>query len=121
MVLIETLEPMESVSMDHFSTDQGLNLGLVDRASGLQKHFKTRGLTTEEVIKNVNPWFLQVGYPQEIRSDGGPAFRQTFTDWCTEKGIRHDTSSPYAPSSNGLAKNGVKQMKTLWKKCIRER
>ena len=62
-------------------------------------------------------WFREWGYPERIRSDNGPQFRGLFDQWCNDRNILHETSSPYNPSSNGLAEAAVKNMKALLQKC----
>lgn len=61
-------------------------------------------------------WFHKVGFPRRVKSDGGPQFRQKFSDLCTELNIIHEVSSPYNPRSNGLVEAAVKQVKGLLKK-----
>jgi hypothetical protein len=55
--------------------------------------------------------------PKVVKSDGGAQFRQCFTTWLGGLNIKHEVSSPYNPSSNGMSENGVKQVKGLMKKC----
>lgn len=62
-------------------------------------------------------WFVEVGYPEVIRTDGGPQFRREFDQFCRNTDIEHEKSSPYNPQSNGLAEAAVKSTKTLLKKC----
>eukprot|EP00094_Tigriopus_californicus_P014142 TCALIF_13697-PA protein Name:"Protein of unknown function" AED:0.33 eAED:0.33 QI:0/0/0/0.66/1/1/3/0/304 len=54
---------------------------------------------------------------QVIRSDGGHQFQGTFTEFCPERNILHELSSPYNPRSNGLAEAAVKAVKFLLGKC----
>ena len=54
-----------------------------------------------------------MGKPLRIRCDGGPQFRQEFDEWCQEKCIVHELTSPYHPESNGHAESAVKEMKHL--------
>jgi transposase InsO family protein len=66
---------------------------------------------------------------REIISDNGSAFVSSpFLKWAMSKDITLRTTSPYAPFSNGLAENKVRQIKTFcslfpnfpggWKKCL---
>ena len=57
------------------------------------------------------------GYPGSIRTDGGPQFRAEFSEWCSQRGIIHELSSPYHPQSNGHAEAAVKNVKQLIEKC----
>ena len=57
------------------------------------------------------------GWPNKIRTDGGPAYRNEFTNFCSSNGIKHELCSAYNPESNGLAEAGVKNMKSLVERC----
>ena len=59
---------------------------------------------------------LDFGYPEVIRSGGGPQFCGPFKDWCQKAGIIHELSLPYNPTSNGHAEQAVKLAKTLLSK-----
>ena len=67
----------------------------------------------------MKPLFAQFGLPDIIATDNGPCFVSSeFEDFLTINGIKHWKSSPYHPSSNGLAekavqiiKHGLKKMK----------
>ena len=61
-----------------------------------------------------------MGWPQSIRSDGGPQFRGEFGSFCEDNGIRHELSAPYNPRSNWLAESGVKIVKSILIKCLGE-
>ena len=39
---------------------------------------------------------------------GGPQFQGPFEEYCRARGIKHETSSPYNPRSNGHAEAAVK-------------
>ena len=53
------------------------------------------------------------GVPLVCRTDGGPQFRGPFKNYCLQRGIVHETSSPYNPRSNGHAEAAVKAAKYL--------
>ena len=109
--------PMEMVGIDFFEAAGKTHLLLVDRFSGYPLVHEMRTTTTEATTKRLDEWFSFLGYPAVIRSDGGPQFRGLFKDWCAERSIRHETSSPYNPNSNGLAEAAVKNVKALLLKC----
>ena len=56
-------------------------------------------------------WFNILGWPEKIRTDGGPQFRSEFDNFCKSFYIHHELSSPYHPESNGLAEAAVKNAK----------
>ena len=62
--------------------------------------------------------FTEHGYPDELVSNNGPCYRgKQFSEFLRRKGIKHTTSSPYYPQSNGLAEAYVKVIKNMMKKA----
>ncbi|XP_033111306.1 uncharacterized protein K02A2.6-like [Anneissia japonica] len=62
------------------------------------------------------------GAPAEIVSDNGPQYSsQPFKEMCRNWGVKHTTSSPRYPRSNGLAERTVRTLKSLIKKCTQTR
>ena len=58
------------------------------------------------------------GVAEELRTDNGPQFSSgEFSNFCKMYNIRHVTSSPHFPRSNGEAERGVQTVKRLWSKC----
>ena len=86
---------------------------MVDRFSGFPFLHRLRALDTAAVTRQLDEWFTMFGAPELIRSDGGPQFRSSFGDFCLERGIAWELSSPYNSQSNGLAESAVKAMKRL--------
>ena len=43
--------------------------------------------TSAKIIATVSDWFMDYGWPDVIRSDGGPQFRQEFTEFCKGNAI----------------------------------
>ena len=78
-------------------------------------------------LKRMDQWAITVafeavftkrGYPDEPVTDNGPCYRgEQFTEFLKRKGIKHVTSSPYHPQSNGLAETYVKVIKNMMKKA----
>ena len=91
--------PMSHVSTDLFELDDYHYLVMVDRYSGYTFVERLRKLSTDAIIDVLENWFLEYGYPNVIRSDGGPQFRSKFNEFCEAKGITKETSSPYNPQS----------------------
>ena len=60
---------------------------------------------------------MEYGYPNSIRSDGGPQFRSEFTEYRKNKRISHELASPYNPEPNGLAEAAIKNLKSLVIRC----
>ena len=92
-------------------------LVLADRYSGYVWNACIKDKCAETVVKQLRSWFIEFGWPNSLRTDGGPAYRNEFTRFCTANGIKHELSSPYNPESNGLAEAAVKNMKALVERC----
>ena len=90
---------------------------LVDRYSGYLWVKRFTKLTSSAVISHLNDWFLEYGFPERLRSDGGPQFRSEFASYCVDNNIVHELTSPYNSQANGLAESAVKAVKTLLSKC----
>ena len=105
--------PMVDVSTDLFSTAGKDYLVMVDRYSGFPFVARLNSLVASAITKCLQTWFYDWGVPCTIRSDGGPQFRTSFNNFCSEWGIQHEPTSPYHPQSNGHAEAAVKQMKHL--------
>ena len=76
--------------------------------------------TSAAIINVLKSWFNILGWPQSVRSDGGPQFRGEFSRFCDQFGIKHELSAPYNPRSNGLAESGVEIIKSILVKCLGE-
>ena len=55
---------------------------LVDRYSGYAWTDKLKDTSTATVTAKLNSWFTEYGYPEYIRTDGGPQFRRDFKAYC---------------------------------------
>ena len=61
--------------------------------------------------------FAKHGIPVKVMSDQGPQYSSSeFEDFAKMWGFEHQTSSPYYPSSNGLAERTVQTVKNILKK-----
>ena len=114
------MNPMSDVGVDLFEYAGKDYLIMVDRYSGFPFVNELKSTSTNSVCYQLKKWFAAEGIPRRIRTDGGPQFRALFQDWCEEAQIIHELSAAYHPQSNGLAENGVKQMKNLLRKCMED-
>ena len=85
----------------------------VDRYTGYIWVELLRSLATKAVTDVLDKIMGIFGIPITCRTDGGSQFRGPFDDYCKQKGIVHETSSPYNPRSNGHAEAAVKAAKHL--------
>ncbi|KAL0148840.1 hypothetical protein M9458_055849 [Cirrhinus mrigala] len=62
------------------------------------------------------------GRPDEIMTDNGPQYTgQPFKKFMADWGIKHTTSSPHYPKSNGFIERHVRQIKSIIKKTIQHK
>ena len=108
--------PMEQISCDLFQWEGKDYLAVVDRYSGYIWAKILRKTGTENVTKVLEDIFNDFGFPRKIQTDNGPQFRGPFQKFCENIGTVHETSSPFNPSSNGLAESAVKTAKKLLSK-----
>ncbi|KAG1696506.1 Transposon Ty3-G Gag-Pol polyprotein [Nymphon striatum] len=109
--------PMTHVGVDLFEAIGKTYIVMIDRYSGFLFVSKLTNSSTISVINILLKWFYDFGLPDIIRSDGGPCFRSEFREFCGKYLIKHEISSAYNPTSNGLAEAAVKNAKKLVLKC----
>ena len=63
-----------------------------DQACGFIDVKHTKDQTTQEAKRFVHEWAFNFGLPHKIKTDGGPAFRESYLG---SLGIGHTPSSPY--------------------------
>ena len=98
------IAPAEELSMDYATYENRKYLIIKDKASGILDVKATKGQSTAEAQRCVHEWAFTFGLPHQIKTDGGPAFREGFQSYLLGLGISHATTSAYNPQSNGLAK-----------------
>lgn len=77
---------------------------------------KMDSITTIDKLRDC---FARYGLPNTIISDNGPQLVSTeFEHFCTTNGIKHTTSPPYHPATNGAAENSVKTFKSALNKLL---
>ncbi|XP_037501558.1 uncharacterized protein K02A2.6-like [Rhipicephalus sanguineus] len=93
-------------------------LVVVDYCSRYIEVCYLRNTTTDTVIAPLKSLFARHGIPETFRSDNGPQFTSgKFANFTKEYQIKHATSSPHYPKSNGEAERMVKVAKDILKKA----
>ena len=74
--------------------------------------------TSEATIEKLRIVFLTHGLPEMVVTDNGGNFvsKEEFEAFLKQNGIRHMKTTPYHPSSNGLAERAVQTFKEGMKK-----
>ena len=101
---------MKHVASDLFDAKGDSYLVLTDRYSGYGWLAKLRKTNTEAVTAQLRKLFLEYGWPDYIRTDGGPQYRGEFRKFCEENKNTHELASAHNPESNGLAESAVKSI-----------
>ena len=110
--------PWTKLATDIFHFQGANYLILVDYTSKFPVVKQLRRIDQRAVTTALEEIFTERGYPDELVSDNGPCYRgEQFGEFLRRKGIKHTTSSPYYPQSNGLAEAYVKVVKNMMKKA----
>ena len=92
---------------------------LIDAYSKWIDAVSTHSPSAVAAIEHVRTTFPQFGIPETIVSDNAARFtRKEFKEFVTSNGIKHITSAPHHPASNGLAERAVQIMKSGLKKLV---
>lgn len=106
-------EPWSRLHIDYAGPFEGKHwLIVIDAHSKWMEVLPTRDTSTRKTIKLLRDIFARFGLPHLIVSDNGPQFKsEEFETWCKVNGIKHATSTPYHPKTNGLAERAVRTFK----------
>ena len=86
-------------------------------APSIIPNIKMKTATSHSTIKKMRTAFATHGLPEMLVTDNGSVFTSAeFRDFAASSGIRHVTTFPYHPASNGLAECAVQTFKRSMKK-----
>ena len=92
-------------------------LVVIDSYSKWLEVFPVNGTSSQATIEKLRGCFATHGLPRQIVSDNATCFTSAeFAEFTSRNGIKHTTTAPYHPSSNGLAERAVKIFKDGIKK-----
>ena len=90
---------------------------LVDAHSKWPEVVEMKSTTAEKTIEVMITLFGSYGIPEQVVSDNGPQFTsEEFAEFMRRNCIKHIRSTPYHPSTNGLAERFVQTFKSLTSK-----
>ena len=85
---------------------------LVDAHSKWPEVIEMKSTTAERTIEVMRTLFGSYGIPEQVVSDNGPQFAsEDFAEFMRRNRIKHIRSTPYHPSTNGLAERFVQTFK----------
>ena len=108
--------PWQQLGADFMMFDGSEYLVIVDYYSKMPivRKMPTSQCNSAKMITVLKELFAEHGIPEEIRSDNGPQFAShLFAEFTKDWNIKHSTSSPRNPRSNGQAESAVKIVKGL--------
>ena len=107
--------PWERVHIDYAGPIDGHNFLIITDAYSQYSVIKVvPNLSTATLITHMRYFFADYGLPCLIVSDNGRQLvSQEFKQFLKKNGVRHITSPPWHPSSNGLAERTVQTFKAL--------
>ena len=110
--------PWVRLHMDFAGPFEGkMILIVIDSHSKWIEAFPTKSSTSATVIELSRTLFAQCGVPEAVVTDNSSCFvSEEFETFLLKNGIKHITSAPYHPSTNGLAERAVQIAKRGLKK-----
>ena len=113
--------PWEKVGTDLFQLKGKDYLLVIDYYSNYPEIALLSNTSTSTIISHMKSMFARHGLPQVLVSDNAAIYTsQEFQEFAKSYEFKHITSSPYFAQSNGKSEVGVKIVKRLLKKAVRE-
>ena len=114
-------KPWERIHIDYAGPVDGMMfLVVVDAHSKWPEVIPTKTSTSAKTIMILRNMFARFGLPSQLVSDNATTFTsEEFQNFLKINGVKHITSAPYHPSTNGLAERFVQSFKAALKsaKC----
>ena len=113
-------EPWSRLHIDYFGPIYNKYFLIVlDAHSKWIEVFPTSNTTSSFTIQALTTLFARFGLPNLIVSDNGPQFKSgEFAKFLRNIGVRHITTAPFSPASNGAAENAVRTVKNALKRVL---
>ena len=110
-------QPWEKIAMDQFYVNGSLYVLVCDYFGEFPFSFQSRNTSFANLRDYLQELFMIEGIPDEIMSENQPPFNGKFSTFLTGLGIRHTTSSPNYPQSNGFIERQIQMVKRLMEKA----
>lgn len=112
-------EPFSRIHID-YADFEGKDLFIIkDAFTKWIEVFEMKTTNSFNTITILRSIFARFSIPDLLVSDNGPQFiSNEFADFCKKNNIKHSTSAPYYPESNGAAENAVKVVKYGLRKML---
>ena len=112
-------QPWKRIAMDYFYLNGRLYILICDYFSKFPFLFQTKTTSFANLKDHLQEMFSIEGTPDEVMSNNGPPFNgKELSSFLTDLGIRHTTSSPNYPQSNGFIERQIQMVKRLMEKAI---
>ena len=112
--------PWTKVASDLFQIKGDNYLLVTDYHSKFYLVEKMNSTTSSSIANKSAQWFSMFGPPLEIVTDNGPQYvGQPYDEMCSKWNIKHTTTSPRYPQSNGLIARQVRTVKGIVQKCAK--
>ena len=110
--------PWARLHLDFAGPLEGKNiLVAIDAHSKWIEAVCTSSTSSSCVIEELRSLFAKFGLPEMVVTDNGTGFvSREFEEFLRRNGVKHTTSAPYHPASNGLAERAVQVIKRGLKK-----
>ena len=111
-------KPWSRIHLDHAGPFLGrLFFIVVDAHTKWVDAYTVASTSTEHTLEKLRTSFAVQGIPDSIVTDNASGFTSgEFAGFMVKNGIRHVTSAPYHPSTNGAAERTVQEFKKTLKK-----
>ena len=105
-------EPWERVHLEFGPLFDHMYLVVVDSHLKWLEVIPMKNTTTEKTLEELRSLFARHGLPRHVVSDNGPQFiANELKAFMLANGIKHSSSSPYHPATNGEAERFVQTFK----------
>ena len=97
------MSPAEEIGIDFMSYGTQSILIIKDRQTGYIAAKLCRDNKTKSALEALKMWLYSYGFSSTVRSNGGPCFKETFTNELDKLGVKHILSNAHNPQSQSTS------------------